>query len=255
MLIGQWRMEFDIEGQEFFSNVMQTARDNPDLDLSRLYYWSGRVTLKGNSESGFLLCIPLRSADGTVFGLCGIEISDRLFKSFYTPEGGVYENIFTVMAPDCENGLSTSQGLLAGNSYLTGKRWDFDLKQSGSHDGFLHFDGGQETYGGKTSSVRIYPNGSPYAEEKWSVAILMPYSVLHAHVEGSNAIFVWIVIGLLSLSLLASYIVSRRYIKPVNEALDSIRSTPHEERKATPYAEINELFEYCLLYTSPSPRD
>ncbi len=29
MLIGQWRMEFDIREQEFFSNVMQTARENP----------------------------------------------------------------------------------------------------------------------------------------------------------------------------------------------------------------------------------
>ena len=99
MLIGQWKMEFDITGQTFFTDVMETARNHPELDLSRLYYWTGRVTLKGNSESGFLLCVPLRASDGTVFGLCGIEVSDRLFKSVYTPEGGSFENIFTVMAP------------------------------------------------------------------------------------------------------------------------------------------------------------
>ena len=63
--------------------------------------------LKGNSEAGFLLCVPLRADDGTVFGICGIEVSDRLFKSLYTPTGGNYENIFTVMSPRFENGLLT----------------------------------------------------------------------------------------------------------------------------------------------------
>ena len=244
MLIGQWKMEFNIEGQDFFTEVMQTARNHPELELSRLYYWSGRVTLKGNSESGFLLCVPLRSSDGTVFGLCGIEVSDRLFKSFYTPEGGSYDNIFTVMAPVCEEGLCTSKGLLAGNSYLTGKRWDFNLTVEGTHDGFTHYGGGEELYAGKTKNIRLYPNGSPYAEEAWSIAVLMHHRILHSAVEGNTNVFVWIVIALLALSLLASFIISKRYIKPVNEALDSIRSTPHEERKTTPYAEINELFEY-----------
>ena len=244
MLIGQWKMEFNIEGQEFFTEVMHTARDNPDLDLSRLYYWSGRVTLKGNSESGFLLCVPLRSFDGTVFGLCGIEVSDRLFKSFYTPEGGSYDNIFTVMAPVCKEGLCTSKGLLAGNSYLTGKRWDFNLAVEGTHDGFTHYGGGEELYAGKTESIRLYPNGSPYADETWSIAVLMPHRILRSAVKGNTNAFVWIVVVLLTLSLLASFIISKRYIKPVNEALDSIRSTPLEERKSTPYAEINDLFEY-----------
>lgn len=244
MLIGQWRMEFDIEGQDFFTEVMETARENPSLDLSRLYYWTGRVTLKGNSESGFLLCLPLRSNDDTVFGLCGIEVSDRLFKSLYTPEGGTFDNIFTVMAPVCEEGLCTSRGLLAGNSYLTGKRWDFDLKEDGSHDGFIHFSGASELYAGKKTNVRLYPNGSPYAGEEWSVAILMPHSILHSAVEGRSQIFLWTVVALLAISLIASFLISKRYIKPVHEALDSIRSTPHEDRKTTPYIEINDLFEF-----------
>ncbi len=245
MLIGQWRMEFDITDQDFFADVMQTARDNPTLPLSRLYYWSGRVTLKGNSEAGFLLCVPLRSKDGTVFGLCGVEISDRLFKSFYTPEGGNFENIFTVMAPTCDHqGLCTSKGLIAGNSYLTGTRWDHDLEIDGQHDGFIHYTGADTLYGGKSTEVRLYPNGSPYADERWSAAILMPYDILHRAAEGARPVFVWTVIALLVVSIVASIFISRRYLKPVNEALHSIRNTPHDERKATAFVEINDLFEF-----------
>ncbi len=244
MLIGQWRMEYDITDQEFFANVMQTARNNPELPLSRLYYWSGRVTLKGNSEAGFLLCVPLRSIDGTVFGLCGVEISDRLFKSFYTPEGGDFENIFTVMAPVCERGFCTSKGLIAGNTYLTGTRWDYDLEITDQHDGFIHYSDGNVLYGGKEHEIRLYPNGSPYAAEKWTAAILMPHNLLHEAVEGNQTVFVWTVIVLLFVSVVASVVISRRYLKPVREALHSIRNTSHEDRKTTTFVEINDLFEF-----------
>ncbi len=244
MLLGQWKMEFDTEGQDFFEKVLKTARENPQLPLSRLYYWTGRTILKDNSEAGFLLCVPLRSEDGYVFGLCGIEVSDRLFKSLYTPEGGTYENIFTVMAPDSERGLYTSRGIIAGNHYLTGKHWSKNLALKGTHDGFMHYSDGDETYGGKRDDLQLYPSGSPYRYEDWSVAVLMPKDILHSAVTGNIKYFIYIVIILLVISIAVSYFISRRYLRPVNDALHSIKNKPHEERTATPYSEINDLFEF-----------
>ncbi len=244
MLLGQWKMEFDTEGQNFFEKVIMTARNNPELPLSRLYYWTGRTVLKDNSESGFLLCVPLRSEDGCVFGLFGIEVSDRLFKSLYTPEGGTYENIFTLMAPNCETGLCTSEGIIAGNHYLTGKHWSKNLALKGTHDGFMHYSDGDETYGGKRESLHLYPSDSPYREEGWSVAVLMPKDILHSAVTGNIKYFIYIIIVLLIISIAGSYFISHRYLRPVNAALHSIKNMPHEERSATPYSEINDLFEF-----------
>ncbi len=244
MLLGQWKMEYDAEVQDLFDKVVQTARDNPDLPLSRLYYWTGRTVLKNNSEAGFLLCVPLRCEDGTVFGLCGIEVSDRLFKSLYTPEGGTYENIFTVMAPNCDTGLCTSKGLIAGNYYLTGNHWSKDLSFKGTHDGFIHYDDGDENYGGKREMLNLYSAGSPYQEESWSVAVLMPKDILHSAVTGNIKQFIYIVVVLLIVSVAISYFISHRYLRPVNDALHSIKNKPHDERNSTPYSEINDLFEF-----------
>ena len=244
MLLGQWKMEFDIEGQEFWTKVMDTARQNPETALSRLYYWSGRITLKGNSESGFLLCVPLRSEDGTVFGICGIEVSDRLFKSLYTPEGGSFENIFTVMAPVCEDGFCTSKGLIAGNYYLTGKHWDYDLSVTDSHEDFVHLSGGGENYSGKSDSIRLYPGGSPYEGESWVAAILMPQDILHNAVKGNSAYFMVTVVVLLLVSIGVSVFISKRYLRPVNDALASIHSRAYDEKKDVPYSEINDLLEF-----------
>ena len=245
MLLGQWHMEFDITDQDFFVEVMETARENPDLPLSRLYYWSGRVVLKENSEAGFLLCVPLRSEDGEVFGLCGVEVSDRMFKSLYTPEGGDFENIFTVMAPDCEQGLCTSRGLIAGNRYLTGTHWTFDLVDEESHEGFHHYSGGNEIYGGKTASLHLYPGGSPYEGQEWSASILMPKEILHTAVKGSASYFTYIIIGLLVVSIIASVLISRQYLHPVSQAFDQIKNNAYTGSGGNEvYSEITDLFDF-----------
>lgn len=245
MLLGQWKMEYDISDQPFWNEVMQTARDNPDLPLSRLYYWSGRVVLKGNSEAGFLLCVPMISKDGTVFGVCGIEVSDRMFKLLYTPESDYFDEIFTVAAPVCEGGICTSKGLLAGNRFLSGTRWDEDLKIIDSHDGFVHYSGAADDYSGKAVSMRLYSDDSPYKDREWSVSLLMPQDILHNAVEGNRYIFITVVIGLLILAITASVIISRRYIKPVNEAFEQIRSKGYHESSATTrIPEIADLFAF-----------
>ncbi len=244
MLLGQWKMEFNTEGQEFFSEVMNTARQNPTLPLSRLYYWSGRVTLKGDSEAGFLLCVPLRDSDGYVFGLCGIQVSDRLFKSLYTPEGGEFENIFTVMAPICPTGFCTEQGLIAGNYYLTGSHWNYDLTETEIHDGFVHYAGNGNSYSGKRASIRLYPSGSPFEENEWQVAVLMPKDILHSAVKGNAGYFTYTVVILLVLAIAVSVFFSKHYLKPVNRALEAIKNIPHDERDTTPYLEIQDLFDF-----------
>ena len=245
MLLGQWKMEFDITDQDFFAAVMDTAREHPDLALSRLYYWSGRVVLKGNSEAGFLLCVPLRTSEGNVFGLCGVEVSDRMFKSLYTPEGGSFENIFTVMAPDCDTGLCTSKGLVAGNTYLTGTRWEYDLLDEESHDEFHHYSGDGKLYGGKSARLHLYPSGSPYEDQEWSCSILMPKDILHKAVEGSTSYFTYTIIALLIISVLASAIISRQYLRPVNQAFNQIKNNAYAGSGGNElYSEISDLFDF-----------
>lgn len=245
MLMGQWQMEYDISEQQFWHDVIQTANEHPELDLSRLYYWSGRVMLKNNSETGFLLCVPLRSLDNTVFGICGIEVSDRLFKSLYTPTNGAFEEIFAVMSPICAEGLCTSKGLLAGNQYLSGTRWNDNLIETDSHDGFIHYSGNGQQYSGKTDRIKLYPEGSPYKEDEWTIAILMPQSILHKAVNENQYIFNYIVIVLLIVAVLASIVIAGLYIKPVNEAFEQIRSKDYIDTtviKRIP--EIDDLFAF-----------
>ena len=57
---------------------------------------------------------------------------------------------------------------------------------------------------------------------------------------------------LLLVSLVVSVLISKRYLKPVTEALDSIKTKSYSgDDKKNTYMEINDLMD-CLLYTSSS---
>ncbi len=243
-LMGQWAMEYDITDEQFFSDVMDTAKENAHLPLSRLYYWSGRVLLKGNSEAGFLLCVPLRSSDGTVFGVCGIEISDRLFKQFYSPSESNYQNLFTVVSPSDSDTLFTSKGMLAGNFFLTDNRMTDDLSLQYDKAGFFGFRGPEEVFFGKYTALKLYPTDSPYEEDTWSVAVMMPKSLFAEAIKGNSGLLFYIILTVLLAGIVISVLNSRRYLRPVNNALNSIKEKSYQQDRGTTYTEIADLFDF-----------
>lgn len=242
-LLGQWKMEYDITDEDFFNEVIETARQNSTLPLTRLYYWTGRVTLHDNSEASFLLCVPLRSSDGTVFGVCGIEVSDRMFKQLYSPQESDYRDVFVITAPLADQALQASMGLIAGNAYLTGYRMKYDLNYVGSKRGFDYFRDQNAGYGGMSDALKLYPTDSPYAQNKWSVAVLMSEQLLKKAIKGNSAYLLLIIAFLLLCSLTVSVVISSRYLSPVKKALDSIQKKDYDSIDV-PYMEINDLFEF-----------
>lgn len=242
-LLGQWSLEFDITDEGFFLDVINAAREHGELPLSRLYYWTDRVTLKNNSEAGFLLCVPLRSRDGTVFGVCGIEVSDRMFKQLYCPSDSAYENVFTIAAPTDGNTLCATDGMIAGNYYLTSNCMEENLACSIAQNGLTKLAGKNGTYSGELTDLRLYPSGSLYGDETWAVAVVMPNSLLDAAVRSDSLSLLIIILVLLLVSLGISIVISHRYLRPVNHALDSIRSNTYTEG-GSEYLEISDLFDF-----------
>lgn len=244
-LLGQWHMEYDISGQEFFTEVMETAREHPDLPLSRLYYWTERVTLKDNSEPGFLLCVPLRAADGTVFGVCGIEVSLRMFGQLYVPQADTYKGALFLAAAHDGDRLKTQTGLASGYASEVSTLLAGDMTYSRSNGDFVYYTAESADYGGLMESVILYPSRSPYSEEALCLALFFPQETLDDAIRGNSQIFTLIVVLLLAVSVLVSVLISRRYLKPVFRALSAVQNqTYSEESISTGLSEIDDLFTF-----------
>lgn len=237
---GRWRMEFDVGEIQFFDRVMKNAEENKDLQLSRLYLWTERHELLGRGQKGLLLCVPLIADDGTVFGVCGFEMTDTLFKTMYQPNITEFSTTVSAFAQISGNTFETSKGLISSNYYLTGRHMTEDLNVSDGKD-FREFTG-TENYRGDFENIKIYPNGSVYENEKWAVAVLIPTESLKEFVKGNSSMFYVAVAVILVVAIIASIFLARFYMNPVNKAFDAIKNNSFEQNSA--YLEINDLFEF-----------
>lgn len=245
-LLGQWQMEFTEAETGFFDVTVDTAREHGELPLSRLYYWSPRTMLSGNSEAGMLLCVPLVAGDGTVMGICGFEFSTMLFKQSYSPDNSTYTRVFSALAPFDGTDYHMDQGLLAGNTYLNsamaGSIARIEQKRDLLH---LYHSAEDAAYNGLHQSVSLYPADSPYRDEVWLAAVMAPHEDIEAIVQ-EGAWGLRLALGVLALtSLLAAAFISRRYISPVLKTLEGIKTGGgYASLPKTQYAEINDLLEF-----------
>ena len=241
-LLGQWKMEFDITNNDFFYKIINTAKENPTLSLSRLYYLTNCFRIKSNSEAGVLLCMPLRSSNGEVYGICGMEISDRLFKQKYTPNSNEYKNVFITISPANNTTMHIENGMIAGNYFLTGIRSTQPIEFTNYTDTFYLYENSETKYVGLHSELNLYPNDSPYKNEKWYISLLMPKTIVDSEINGNTFTLFTIVLLLLFSSLILSIFISKKSLHPVTTAIDDIKTKNYKNKNI--YTEINDLMEF-----------
>lgn len=181
--------------------------------------------LSGNSEAGLLLCVPLIGGDGTVYGVCGFEVSAMQFKQSHSPDNSIYTRVFSALAPCEEKELLLDQGLLAGNTYLNSTPSGSDPMIGNESGGMTRYQTQeQKNYGGMHRVVSLYPADSPYQEYRWAAIVMAPEEDLEL-IAHEGALGLRIGIGLLcAFSLLMAALISRRYISPVLSTLAAIKS-------------------------------
>ena len=90
----KWRMEFQTDQFPDYDRWM-TPSSTP---LYQAYTLTERFSLPGTSEEVQLFLLPLRGRDGTMYGLCGFEISQSFFKqNFAQPTG--FDHLICLLAP------------------------------------------------------------------------------------------------------------------------------------------------------------
>lgn len=249
-LLPQWKQEFRIEKEDFYSKTIQTAKST-DIPLSRLYYWSRRTTLDGNSESAMLLCLPLISHDGTVFGVCGLEISSMLFKLAYSPDNSVYPRVFSSLLPSVNDYVNINGGLIAGNYYMTNYLGEENIAIHKNRQDFnTYYSANGTVYGGLQEAVSLYPSDSAFSQEKWILSVMMPYEDLENAIRGNNSLLFVSLAALLIAGILAAFFISKHYIDPVIHAIHLIKTGNTSEIEKTRYLEIDDLLEYMNTQTA-----
>ncbi|NLO96555.1 MAG: helix-turn-helix transcriptional regulator [Peptococcaceae bacterium] len=255
-LHSQWTMEMDIRDASFFRLPMEQAK-RYRLPLTRLYYWSSPLILPGTSEKVMLCSIPLLDSYGNVFGVCGFEISTMLFKLSYMPDNSNHSRIFSMLSPVNDTLLHTSEALFAGG-YLA--------LDSGLPGQSLRIKKGPNslfTYGlekdvffiGLHDEVQLYPKGSVFEDQKWAVAIMLPKEDMISQLAAAKLRLTFLCLILFIIGVVLSSIISHRYLQPITEGLNIIKSKNFSRGPLTKIPEIDDLIQFLLVQNKePSPK-
>ena len=236
-LHNRWNLEFDTDQNPGCRDLMDTPLDRP----AERYFWSRRIDLKDTWESALLLCVPIVGSDGTVYGICGVELSALYFQFSYPTTEGQFGSAVTVLAPVEDGRLLLSDGLVGSvnGTYLDSQE-TLTIHQGRYYN---EYDTGSGKYIGLHQTLPI--SRGETEDTVWAAAILIPQESYAAYTADIQQTWVLAALGLLLGLLALSFFLSRRFVRPITDSLKRFQQEETlEQGMSSGISEVDELAEF-----------
>lgn len=229
----KWRLEFQ---SNLFPNYEEIL-SNASLPLEKAYRVTDLFTIPGTSEQAVLMTVPLIGSDGTVYGLCGFETSQRYFKMLHGQPTNMLHMVCLLTTGD-NGALDADAGLSCGiaNGYYFAPKGTLTEKDLGG--GLTLFSGETDSYIGLARELFV-----SYRDQTVTAAVLIPKEDYDQAVFKSTLQTVLLALLLLFFTVVCCFYFSRRFIAPILKSLDQIKSEKRGEENSS-IAEINDLFAF-----------
>lgn len=236
-LHNRWNLEFDINQIPGCQDLMNASLNRP----AEQYFWSTRIALKDTWESAMLLCVPIVGSDGTVYGVCGVEISALYFQFSYPTVEGQFGSVVTILAPLQDGRLLLSDGLVGSvnGTYLNGQE-NLVIHQGRYYN---EYDAGNGRYIGLHQIIPVSKND--LKDIVWTAAVLIPQESYVAYTNGIQQTWIIVSIVLLFILLVVSFFLARRFVRPITDSLKRFQQEEMlEEGVSSGISEVDELAEF-----------
>ncbi len=205
----QWNLEFNVNTLPEFTRMVK----GNTTDILSAYQWNTRSKLSNMWEEAMLLLVPFAGADGTTYGVCGVELSEAMFELSHPAVQSEFGQMVTVLAPIDGEGIHLEQGLVGGTAgtYLTDEQI---LSGDGTAGALMKFSSGVDSYVGVRDAVTLSVGE---AESSWAVCVLMPYSRYQNFVRKDRIRWSIVAVIFLLVMIVLSVFISRTYVQPILE--------------------------------------
>ena len=207
----KWRMEFQTDQFPGYDRWMTPG----DAPLYQCYALTERFSIPGTSEEVQLLLLPLRGQDGTVYGLCGFEISESYFKQSFAQSTG-FERLTCLLAP-AGSELNAGAALCSGTTedYYHAPRETLVLRGMGG--GLTQLIGADSAYAGITALCSLNENQS------YRLAVCIPMADYQRLVFSGNLQMLLIGLFILFFMVFCCIYFHRHILSPAFRQLEEDR--------------------------------
>ncbi|MBQ3077155.1 MAG: hypothetical protein IJC43_04800 [Clostridia bacterium] len=227
----KWRLEFRIDLFPNYSEFLPLASLPPEEG----YRLTDRFTLPGTSEQAMLMAVPIVGSDGTLYGICGYEVSTSYFRTYHAQPTKL-PRLICLMSEGTGRTVEAGAGLSCGVSdgYYLEPKGMLHTEEAGH--GLLRFSGDGTSYLGIRRQLTLTPNNRPF-----TLAAIIPKAdydreVMEATLQNA---MLWALILFFAVSCCLFF--SRRYLTPILQGLEQIKSDRRREAQSS-VPEINDLF-------------
>ena len=142
--------------------------------------------------------------------------------------------------------ISLRQSLIAGAySMRNSPRDSSTLKIVKSKNSFFSYTSDdQNSFLGIHTPIKLYPEDSVFSDQQWMVAIMIPRDDIVKSISSLNVMLSSLIIMLLAIGIMVSFYLSKRYIRPISQGIDIIKSTNFDDNISTNIPEIDDLIEF-----------
>lgn len=218
-LYSTWQLEF----QAMAFPEIHSMLGQQSFDLNKSYVMTQVMPIADSWEKVRLFIFPLLDAQGATMGLCGYELSNLYYQLRSAPV--LYQDTPLIIALLDKDEDDTYSGQLSDEATLG--QWPLVLTKKGK---YTRFSSSNTNYIGKLLPVEI-------GKTTHYLAIMLPENVYNEMLVFSRIKAVSIFGLIMLLFLLSGYFLNKKYVEPIVDDLQQLRSNPHQR----PCSDLEEL--------------
>lgn len=233
-LHNRWNLEFDVSNLPGYEKIIGDSVDR----AADSTVWSGRINLPETWEDIMLLMVPIINLNGTVQGVCGMEISDLYFRLSYPPYDSNFGNLITILAPIKDNKVMVEKGMIGGLDGVYFNNSEYFEIEEGKY--FNTYTGNGETFFGIHEEIGMkFIDGMPVA-----VLTMIPSANYISISNAEHMVWVKISLTFLIVMLILSYFLSMKFVKPIVRSFSKMQN--EEGFSYSGISEVDALMEYII---------
>ncbi len=211
-LHNRWKMEFNVSLIDHYEGTLSGTEEK----LSESCFWTAREHLTDTWENMFLLVVPIQGSDGSIRGICGVELSELYMQLSYPAQESMYGNIVTILAPVKDDYLLTEKGIVCGSGGTFLDATDELLIERGRR---LNSYTGQE---GKFLGVHSRMDVETAEGIALYAVTLIPEAGLRSISHSERLRWSTVSLVFLVTMLAVAVILSRRFVQPIKKIWETL---------------------------------
>ncbi|WP_373482934.1 EAL domain-containing protein [Acetobacterium sp.] len=232
---------------DFYEKPIWASTQFKNSEMERYGYWTTPRDLLKDNQQVVCYTMPVLDENGNGYGVIGIEIDMPYFSQHYLPDSDLlYHNSFYVIAGMNDQTVDLDWFIPSGVLAETYLRNGEQLKlKSLENEGVFETELGElGTMVASARELKVYSDNSPFADQNWTLACLVPSDVLRENSASVREKLIYSIVLTTILAFSAVFVLVYFFTRKISRLSKYVRElSPHDEIhfKPTGMLEVDDL--------------